>query len=134
MQSPSTKTLSVTVDANALFAAVLGAAQNGKYAVLAVSNEAGRVVLKSGVTAMSWGNEYVVDVAAAPGGAQIAVVCGGVDGAPPALLDGWKNGKKATKFIEAVQGALADPAKFPTTPVASFVTLQDGSIAPWPAP
>lgn len=133
MQAPKSKSLQSEATPDVVLAALLGVVQNGKFTLLGVNNEYRKMVFTSGMTGLSWGQEYVAEVNGSGGAATLSLVCGGRDGAPKALLDGWKNGKAADKVIAAVQGVLAGTGAS-GQPVESFATREDGSTAPWTGP
>lgn len=135
MHAPKLKTWTTsTADASTVFDALLGVVQSGKYTVVGLTNEHRKILFTSGKSALSWGQEYVGEVTEADGGTQVDLVCGGVDGAPKALLDGMKNSKKADKVLAAVAAAVDGSTPAPATPTASFATLADGSTVPWTTP
>ncbi len=121
MRAAKTKTLDRQNTPQELFDAALGVVQNGKYTLMALSNEQLRIGFVSGKTAISWGQEYVVESAPSAAGSTLTVVCGSHDKAPKALMDGWKGGKAADKFIAAVESVLDGSSTAPVTPTASFV-------------
>ncbi len=109
MHAPKTRTLTTAVTADQLFEAVLRTVDNGKYALTPGDAQGRQATFTSGKTALSWGQEYVASVEPAGEGSTLTLVCGGLDGAPKALLDGWKNSKAADKFLEGVQAHLTQP-------------------------
>ena len=134
MQAIKNKTLSSDTTTEAAFAALLGVVQNGKFKISALSNEHHKILFTSGKTALSWGQEYIAEVVPANGKATLNLQCGGVDGRPKALLDGWKNGKAADKVLAAVQSVLTGGASAPVEQQDSFATASDGSTIPWSGP
>jgi hypothetical protein len=120
MRATKTRTLSRPVPPQQLFEAALGVVQNGKYDLLLLNNDLLRLGFVSGKTALSWGQEYLVEAAASGGGATLTVVCGSIDEAPKALMDGWKGGKAADKFVAAVESVLDGTTTAPVTPTESF--------------
>lgn len=131
MQAARKKTWSSNTTAEETFAALLGVVQNGKFEITALSNEHHKLMFTSGRTALSWGQEYVAEVVPAGNRATLNLECGGLDGRPKALLDGWKNGKAADKVLEAVQDVLTGTAIAPVQTRASFATVKDGTTTPW---
>lgn len=106
MHAPATKTLALAQSVEEVFAAVVKAVETGKFTMTAVDPGNFKAAFGSGVTGFSWGNEYLATVTPEPKGALLEVVCGGLDGAPKALMDKWKNGKKADKALAAIQANL----------------------------
>lgn len=131
MHAPKLKTWTTTAPASTVFDALLGVVQAGKYTIFGVTNEHHKMLFASGKSALSWGQDYVAEVSEVDGRTQLDLVCGGVDGAPKALLDGMKNSKKADKVLAAVAAAVDGSAPAPATPVASFATNADGTTLPW---
>lgn len=113
-----------------LFAAVVHAAQQGDYEIGGLSNERHELVFTSGKTLMSWGHMFAAVVESDGTGSVLQLVVAGAPGAPVALLDGRKNKKAGTEFVETVEAALAGPTPQPE-PVESFATMPDGSTVPW---
>ena len=103
MQSPKTKSISSSKSVDELFAAIRTAVSEGTYEMKSVDEASRTMTFSSGKTALSWGNEYVATVTPSGQGSALELVCGTVDGAPRALLDGWKNGKAADKFLQTVR-------------------------------
>jgi len=68
----------------------------------------------------------LVDVEPSASGATLTVLCGSHDDAPKALMDGWKGGRAADKFLVAVETVLDGATTAPVTPTASFVQGEDG--------
>lgn len=120
MQKPKLTTAPFTQPAPEVFEAVLGVVQNGKFTLAALDNERHRIAFSSGKTALSWGHDYLVEVAQGATGAELSLVCGGVDGAPAALMDGWKNGKAAGKVVAAVNDVVNGVTTAHVTPTESF--------------
>lgn len=114
-----------------LFAAAVHVVQQGEYEIGGLSNERHELVFTSGKTLMSWGHMFGAVVEPDGSGSALQVVVVVAPGAPKALLDGRKNQKAATQFIEAVEAALAGPTPPQPEPVASFATMPDGSTVPW---
>lgn len=107
MRATKERSADLSQPADAVLAAVHRVLEVGKYE-LGHSDEAqGSVAFTSGKTALSWGQEYLVRVTPAGAGSTLHVTCGSLDEAPKALLDGWKGGKAADKFIAAVRERLA---------------------------
>ena len=131
MHAPKTRTTDIASSPEAVFAALLGTVQHGKFQLAGLNNELRMVIFTSGKTALSWGQEYVAEVHADSGQARLDVMCGGKDARPKALLDGWKNGKAADKVIAAVHEVLAGTTSAPVQPTPSFITTSDGSTRPW---
>ena len=131
MHAPKLKTWTTTAPTSTVFEALLGVVQTGKYTIFALSNEQQRLLFTSGKTALSWGQEYVAEVREVDGRTQLEVVSGGHDGAPKALMDGWKNGKAADKVVAAVTAAVEGSTPAPATPTASFATTPSGATVPW---
>ena len=128
MRATKTKTLNRPATPQHLFDAALGVVQNGKYTTLLLNNELLRIGFVSGKTAISWGQEYLVEIVPSGDGATLTVVCGSHDEAPKALMDGWVSGKAAGKYLAAVESVLDGTTKAPVTPTASF--LQDDGPKP----
>lgn len=106
MHAPKTKTLATDVPAEQLFEAVLRTVDSGKYTLTTSDAAARTAAFSSGRTALSWGQAYDATVEPTGQGSTLTLVCGNVDGAPKALLDGFKNGKVADRFVQAVQANL----------------------------
>lgn len=134
MRAPKLKTWSTTSPASTVFDGLLGVVQSGKYTIVALNNEHRKMAFTRGKTALSWGQEYVAEVIEADGQTQLQIVCGQIDGAPKALMDGWKNGKAADKLIVEVTAVVEGSATAPVEPTASFATLADGTTVPWTGP
>lgn len=113
-----------------LFSAVVYAVQQGEYEIGGLSNEMQEVLFTSGKTLMSWGHMFGAIVKAEGTGSVLQLAVAVVPGAPKALMDGRKNQKAATQFIETVEAALAATPPQPE-PVESFATMPDGSTVPW---
>lgn len=126
MRASKTRTLTRPIDPQQLFDTILGVVQNGKYSVLLLDNGRRRLGFVSGKTAISWGQEYVVEVAGSGSSSTATVVCGSHDDAPKALMDGWKGGKAADKLVAAIEAVLDGKASAPVTPTASFVQGEAG--------
>jgi len=107
MRAAKTRTLDTDATPEAAFSAVRAVVDGGKYELVGDNTETHRIAFLSGKTAISWGQEYAVEVTPRGGGATITVLCGSHDDAPKALLDGWKGGKAADKFLAQVQHHLA---------------------------
>jgi hypothetical protein len=121
MQRPKLSTTSFKDTTQQVFDALLGVVQHGKFELVALDNDTHTMAFTSGKTALSWGQQYLATVDPDPsGGAQLKLVCGGVDGRPQALLDGWKNGKAGAKVVTAVSGVLDGSTSAPSKPVATF--------------
>lgn len=134
MRAPKLKTWTTTSPAPMVFDALLGVVQQGKYTILALNNEHRKLAFTRGKTALSWGQEYLAEVIEADGQTQLQIVCGQIDGAPKALMDGWKNGKAAGKLIAEVTAVVEGSASAPVVPTASFATMVDGTTVPWTGP
>lgn len=134
MHAPKTASTTIQTTPQAAFEAVLGVVQNGKYDLRGVNNETRSLVFLKGMTALSWGTMYLVDIASDGSGARVNVLVGGRDDAPKALLDGWKHGKAASKLLGEVEGVATGTTSAPATPVASFAKLDDGREVPWVGP
>jgi hypothetical protein len=126
MRATKTRTLDRPTTPEQLFDAALGVVQHGKYTMLLLDTELRRIGFVSGKTAISWGQEYLVEVVPAADGAILTVVCGSHDDAPKALMDGWKGGKAADKYLAAVESVLDGSTTAPVTPTASFVQGEGG--------
>jgi hypothetical protein len=113
-----------------LFSAVVHVVQQGDYEIGGLSNERHELVFTSGRTLMSWGHMFAAVVEPGGTGSVLQLVVVVVPGAPSALMDGRKNKKAATQFIQDVEAALAGPTPQPE-PVASFATMPDGSTVSW---
>jgi hypothetical protein len=121
MQKPKLSTTTYSATPQQVFDAVLGVVQHGAYELVALDNDSHTLAFTSGKTALSWGQQYIATVEpAAAGQTQLQLMCGGVDGRPSALLDGWKNGKAGAKVVASVGAALDGSAPAPSTPVATF--------------
>jgi hypothetical protein len=114
-----------------LFSAVVHVVQEGAYEIGGLSNERHEIVFTSGKTLMSWGHMFAAVVESDGTGSLLQLVAAGAPGAPTALLDGRKNKKAATQFVEAVETSLAGPTPAQPEPVESFATMPDGSIVSW---
>ena len=134
MQAAKLKTWTTESTAEALFEAILGVVQNGKFTLFAVNNEHRRIMFTTSMSPLSWGREFIGEVDVVEGRTTLNLVCGGVDGRPAALLDPWKNGKAADKFIAEVKSVLDGSTSAPTQAVASFATVGDGTTRPWTGP
>jgi hypothetical protein len=132
MQAPKTRTSTTDATPDEALDALLGVVQHGSYTLVALSNEQRTMHFTSGKTALSWGQEYVAEVRVDGTQTLLALICGGVDGRPKALMDGWKNGKAADKVMTAVEGVLSGTVSAPAKPTASFVTNADGTTGPAP--
>ena len=107
MHAPATKTMTLQQPVEQVFAAVVKTVEAGKYVPGEVDASNFRIAFASGKTALSWGNEYIATVSAASGGTLLELECGGIDGAPKALMDKWKNGKQAEKALAAIASNLS---------------------------
>jgi hypothetical protein len=125
------QTLRSEIPEGDLFSAVVHVVQQGGYDIGGLSNERRELVFVSGKTLMSWGHMFAAVVESDGTGSVLQLVVAGVPGAPQALLDGRKNKKAATRFVEDVEAALAGPTPAQPEPVASFATMPDGSTVSW---
>ncbi|MFA4927272.1 MAG: hypothetical protein WC558_02060 [Patulibacter sp.] len=103
MHAPKTKSITVPTPPDELFEVLLDTVRDGKFDLLEADADARRASFTSGRTALSWGQQYVGVVEPASDGSSLEVVAGGLDDAPKALMDGWKNGKAADKVVQAVR-------------------------------
>jgi hypothetical protein len=110
MHAAKTKTLTAPSTPDELFAAAARVVEGDKFTVVARDDAARSMAFTSGKSALSWGREYLLQVVPDGDGSTLTVVCGGLDDAPTALLDGWKHGKAATKLVESIEAALAGPS------------------------
>lgn len=116
---------------DALFAALLHVMQQGDYVIAGVSNEQKETLFTSAKTLTSWGSIFAATVRALEDGSVLQLTVAVVPGAPRSLMDGRKNQKAATQFIETVEAALAAPTPPQPEPVESFAIMEDGSTVPW---
>lgn len=131
MHAPKNSSTTIQTTPQAAFEAVLGVVQNGKYDLRGVNNETRSLVFLKGMTALSWGTMYLVDVTSDGSGARVNVLVGGRDDAPKALLDGWKHGKAASKLLSEVEAVATGTTSAPASRVESFAKLDDGREVPW---
>jgi hypothetical protein len=136
MKAARHKTKDYAMEPRALFEAIAGMIQHSdKYALDALSNETLELRFHRGASAMQWGQEYLAAVTGAGAAATLTLTCGGRDGRPSALLDGFKNSKAAGKALDELDAAVADGARAPFDPTESFATDADGVVGPWtPSP
>ena len=134
MHAPKQKTWSTASPPSTVFDALLGVVQSEKHTILGLTNEHRKLVFTSGPSPLSWGREFVAEVREADGRTHLDLVCGAVDNAPKALLDGWKNGKAADKLLAAVAAAVDGSKPAPAIPTESFATQVDGTTVPWTGP
>jgi hypothetical protein len=106
MYAPKTATSSFAQPADFVLDAVKRLADQPPYSTTGTDEAQGLVAFKQGKTALSWGTEFEVRVAAASSGSEVSVTAGGVDGAPKAMLDGMKHNKAAKKFLGELTQAL----------------------------
>jgi hypothetical protein len=106
MRAAKTRTLSRAVTAEQLYATALSVVEEQKYTLGNADAESLRLAFASGKTAISWGQEFLVEIAPSGEGAEMTVLCGSLDAAPKALMDGWKGGRAADAFVAAVEAAL----------------------------
>lgn len=119
-------------DADQAFLAALGVVQNTKNLdILAVHNE-GRKLVAFERSKMSNPKIYVIAADDQPQPA-VHIAVGTDPRTRKALLDGRANEKSATKFVEAVQGALDGTAPAPVTPVANHYKQKKNEV-PWTDP
>lgn len=131
MHAPKIKTWQTATPSQTVFDALLGVVQSGKFTIVALNNEYRKLAFISGRTPLSWGQEYLAEVVESDGQTRLEIVCGGVDGAPKALMDGWKNGRAAGKLVANVTAVVEGSASAPVQARASFATLPDGTTVPW---
>lgn len=93
-----------------------------RYTLDALSNETLELRFHRGASAMQWGQEYLAAATAAGAATTLTVTCGGRDGRPMALLDGFKNSKAAAKVLDELDAALADDNRPRFEPMDSFST------------
>lgn len=125
------KTLSVPIPVSDLFAVTVYTIQQRGHDIRGLSNEISEVLFVSGKTPMSWGHVWAASVVEEGAGSVLQMTVDGVDGAPKALLDGWKNGKTLDKFLAAVEENLTISPRPQPEPVESFQITDDGSVVPW---
>jgi hypothetical protein len=106
MRATKTKTWTTTSPAPAVFAALQGVVESGKYTLVAQDDANRRLAFTGARSALSWGTEYVAEVTESGGQTRLELVCGGHDDSPKALADGWKHGKAADKLLAAVAAAV----------------------------
>ncbi len=131
MGAEKRQTLTSDLPEGDLFSAVVHVVQQGDYEVGGLSNERHELVFTSGKTLMSWGHLFAAVVEPEGDGSILQLVVALAPGSPKALMDGRKNQKAATQFIEDVETALAAPTPPQPEPVESFATMPDGSIVAW---
>ncbi len=124
-------TLDSHVSEDELFAVLVHVVQQGDYEIAGLSNEQKEMLFTSGKTLMSWGHIFAATVKAEGSGSVLQLTVAVVPGAPKSLMDGRKNQKAATQFIETVEAALAAPTPPQPEPVESFAKMPDGSTVPW---
>lgn len=105
MQRPKTKSIESPLPADQAYATLMSVVTQGKFTVLEPQHDARRLTFTSGKTALSWGQEYVAEIAPSGTGSKVTITSGSLDDAPKALLDGWKNGKAADKVLQAFAAA-----------------------------
>ena len=106
MHAPKAKAWTTTAPAATVYEALLGVAQSGTYTLVAQDDASRKLAFAGGKSALSWGIEYVAEVIESGGQTRVDLVCGGHDGSPKALLDGWKHGKAADKVLAALAAAV----------------------------
>lgn len=136
MKAVRHQTKDYPLEPRALFEALAGMIQHSdKYALDAFSNETLELRFHRGASAMQWGQEYLASVTGAGTNATLTMTCGGRDGRPSALLDGFKNSKAAAKALGELDVSLADSARATFDPIGSFSTDANGVVGPWtPSP
>lgn len=127
MRSPKTQTVAIP-DPAAGFQAALGVVQNTKNLdILAVHTEGQRLVAYEN-SKMSNQKIYVIGVDASK--PELVIAVGTDPRTRKALMDGRANDKSATKFVEAVQGALDGSAPAPATPIENHYVQKKNQV-PW---
>ncbi|WP_186760704.1 hypothetical protein [Arthrobacter alpinus] len=106
MHAPAMKSVTLAHAAEEVFAAVVKTVEGGKFEMAAADPATLSATFSSGKTALSWGNLYIATVRPEPKGTILELVCGGVDNAPKALLDKWKNSKTADKTLAIIASNL----------------------------
>lgn len=107
MYAPKTKSVTIAGTPKNVFDAVLAHVELDKLTLVASDEANLTAAFAKGKTALSWGYEYVASVAAAGDGSTLQITCGGVDGAPRAMLDGMKHSKAADKALAAIAASVA---------------------------
>lgn len=121
MHQPKTIQTAFAVPASRVFDAALAVAQDGKYTISGVDNAQHKLAFSSGKTLLSWGQEYQLQVqSTSDTDSVLHVVCGGIDGAPKALMDGVKNKKIANKLVAKISAVVDGSNALSATPVESF--------------
>ncbi|UYM03557.1 hypothetical protein [Solicola gregarius] len=133
MKAIRQNSLTVEAPAPAAFQAALGVVQNIKNMdILAVHNEGQKLVAMEKAK-MSNRKIYVIATESQGSNTVVHVAVGADPRQRQAVLDGKFNAKGASRFVDAVQGALSGEAPAPITPVPSHY-LQKKEQVPWVDP